>query len=132
MRETIAVKDLEIAIAQRGVTTRCAIAAAIMGQVPPARYIKVNQDTISWLDVDRQERLVFRTPPEAAAFIDHWDRGEPVEPISFALTDSKLVERRPPARTSIRTRVKRDTAKPIKDPGSRMARPLRECDGPAS
>lgn len=63
MKNDIAVQDGEIAIAKRGVTTRCAIAAAIMTHVPAARYIKVDRNTISWLDVDRGERLVFKTPP---------------------------------------------------------------------
>ena len=125
---SISVRDEEIYIAQRGVTTRCAIAAAIMTQVPTARYIRVDQDTISYLDVYRQERLVYRTPPEAADFIDHWDRGGQVQPVSFML--SRLLERRPTKQVSAHTRVKRDGPKPARNPGSRTERPLRDvkCD----
>jgi hypothetical protein len=122
MHHNISVKDSEIFIAKRGVTTRCAIAAAIMTQVPSARYIKVDRDTISWLDIDRQERLVFRTPEQGRDFIEHWDAGEAVQPISFALTDSKLVERRPPRAVSPRTRLKRQVNPPVRNPGSRMTR----------
>ncbi len=121
---SISVKDEEIFIAKRGVTTRCAIAAAIMSQVPAARHIKVTPETISYLDVNRQERIVYQTPPKAAEFIDHWDRGEQVEPVSFML--NRILERRPPRRVSTQTRVKRDAPKPAKKPGSRMERPLRE------
>ncbi len=65
---SISVKDEEIFIAKRGVTTRCAIAAAIMSQVPAARHIKVTPETISYLDVNRQERVVYQTPLKAAEF----------------------------------------------------------------
>lgn len=121
MRKEISVQEGEIAIAQRGVSTRCAIAAAIMTQVPAARNIKVDRDTISWRDVDRQERLVFRTPPSAVTFIENWDLGNPVEPFGFYLTDSQLIERRAPRTVSTRTRIKR-VNKPVKRPGSRMTR----------
>jgi hypothetical protein len=128
MRTNITVRDDEIHMAQRGTTTRCAIAAAIMDQVPQARYIKVDEHTISWLDTDRRERFVYRTPPTAVGFLRRWDRGEDVTPIRFALTDAALIERRTPKEATPRTRVKRDPNPVIKKPGSRMTRhPSDEC-----
>jgi hypothetical protein len=126
MRKNIEVKDEEIFIARRGVKTRCAIVAAIMLRVPAARHIKVDQNTISWLDTERRERLIFRTPESAAAFIDRWDREEEVEPISFSLTDSLLIERRRPKEVSRLQRLTRAPQGETKNPGSRIARPLRE------
>lgn len=127
MRNNISVQEEAFSIAQRGVKTRCAIAAAIMVQVPAARHIKVDRDTIAWLDVDRQERLIFRTPKSAQEFIDHWDAGDEVEPFRFTLTDTALIERRPPKTQTARTRVQRPTTtKPVRKPGSRMTRGLGE------
>lgn len=129
MRAKITVTDVELFIARRGVRTRCAIAAAIMTQVPAARYIKVDQDTISWLDVDRQERLVFRTPPSAQSFITAWDEGSDVEGFEFSLTDTALLERRRPKTATTVTRVTRAPQKHIQRPGSRMVRhPSERCD----
>lgn len=122
MRKQITVDEAEINIAQRGVTIRCAIAAAIMSQVPSARYIKVTKSTIAWLDVDRRERLIFRTPPSAQVFIDNWDNDLMVGPFQFALTDSTLIERRAPRVQSTRARVRRPQSKPVQAPGSRMRR----------
>lgn len=119
MRNNIVVDDFEINIAQRGVTTRCAIAAAIMTQIPAARHIKVDEDTISWLDVDRRERLVFRTPASAKVFIRDWDQGNPVGPFGFTLTDTALIDRKPPKAQSTRTRVTKAQQKPVSRPGSR-------------
>lgn len=131
MRSKISVQDGEMAIAQRGVKTSCAIAAAIMSQVPAARFIKVDQDSISWLDVNRQERLVFRTPEPAKAFIESWDRGEQCEPFTFTLTDTALIERRPPRARTAKTRVSQagKARKPTRNPGIRRDRPARapEC-----
>lgn len=123
MRNNISVQKEAFSIAQRGVKTRCAIAAAIMMQVPAARHVKVDQETIAWLDVDRQERLTFRTPQSAKRFIEQWDAGAEVEPFHFTLTDTALIERRPPRTQTARTRVQRPaTTKPVSKPGSRMAR----------
>lgn len=127
---SISVRDEEILLAKRGVTTRCAIAAAIMSQVPAAKYITVTHDTISYLDRRSYERIVYLTPLRAAEFIDSWDRGQQVEPIKFML--NRILERRPPRQVSTQTRVKRDGPKPAKKPGSRMERPLRDqvCETP--
>ena len=122
MRNNIVIDDFEISIAQRGVTTRCAIAAAIMTQIPAARHIKVDENTISWLDVDRRERFVFRTPESAKVFIRNWDQGNSVSPFGFTLTDTALIDRRPPKAQSTRTRVTRSQQKPVRSPGSRMTR----------
>jgi hypothetical protein len=129
VRNNISVQEEAFSIAQRGVKTRCAIAWAIMVQVPAARHIKVDRDTIAWLDVDRQERLTFRTPKPAREFIEQWDRGEEVKPFSFTLTDSALIERRPPRTQTARARVQRPTTtKPVRKPGSRMTRgPSEHC-----
>lgn len=122
MRAKVSVQAEQIVIAQRGVLTRCAIVAAIMSQVPASRYVKVTRETISWLDVDRQERLIFRTPPKAVAFIEAWDAGEAVSPLEFSLTDTALIERRSPRRVATRTRVQRPSSQPTQNPGSRMTR----------
>lgn len=122
MRNKITVAQPEISIAQRGVTTRCAIAAAIMMQVPAARHIRVDENKIAWLDVARHERLVFRTPAAAQEFIRQWDAGSEVEPFSFTLTDTALIERREPKVRAARDRVQKSTNKPVKRPGSGMKR----------
>jgi hypothetical protein len=122
MRKDIVVADEEISIAQRGITTRCAIAAAIMRQVPDARYIKVTKDTISYLDVNRQLRFKFRTPPTAVGFIRRWDAGEKVSPIGFSLTEAALISCRPPRMVKTKQRVERNPHPVIQHPGIRMIR----------
>lgn len=122
MRKDIVVADEDVSLAQRGITTRCAIAAAIMRQVPAARYIKVTKDTISYLDVDRQLRFKFRTPPTAVGFIKRWDAGEKVSPIGFSLTETALISARPPRAVKTRDRVKRDPHPVVQNPGIRMIR----------
>lgn len=113
MRNEIVVQEGEIAIAQRGVSTSCAIAAAIMTQIPTARRIKVARDEISWLDLRWNERLIFRTPDSAKVFIENWDLGNPCQPFTFALTDNSLLARRAPRTKSTRARVG-DSGRPIK------------------
>jgi len=122
MRTDIVVDDEEISIAQRGITTRCAIAAAIMRRVPAARYIKVTKDTISYLDKDRQLRFKFRTPPTAVGFIRRWDAGEPVGPIGFSLTEAALISCRPPRQVKTKDRITRNPHPVIQQPGIRMIR----------
>lgn len=122
MRTNIIVDDEEISIAKRGITTRCAVAAAIMNRVPAARYIRVNKKTISYLDTDRQMRYTFRTPPTVRSFIERWDREEQVAPIGFALTENDLISFRPPKQASTRARVNRDPNPKVQNPGSRMIR----------
>lgn len=128
MRKNISVSDPEIAIAQRGMTTSCAIAAAIMTQVPSSRRIKVTGDEISWLDVDRNERLIFRTPKSAQVFIENWDQGQPCQPFAFSLTDSQLIERRSPRPKSTSARIKSSgkQLKPTKEPGKLRRRTTEE------
>jgi hypothetical protein len=131
MRKNISVSDPEIAIAQRGVTTSCAIAAAIMTQVPTARRINVNKDEISWLDVSRNLRLVFRTPKSAQVFIENWDNGEPCRPFAFSLTDSQLIATRVPRPKSTEARIKASgkPLAPTKNPGKlRRRTPDESCE----
>jgi hypothetical protein len=129
MRKNIAITDAELFIARRGVRTRCAIAAAIMTQIPSARHIKVDQETISWLDVDRRERLIFRTPLSARQFIEAWDEGREVAGFAFSLTDTALLERREPRSPGTATRITRKSQQRVLNPGSRMVRhPSDRCD----
>lgn len=105
IHETIIVQDEQFSIAQRGVVTSCAIAAAIMIQIPDARRIKVNQQEISWLDVSENKRYVFRTPSVAQSFIRNWDAGESCRPIGFTLTNAQLVRVREPKPKSVQSRI---------------------------
>lgn len=123
MRKELKITDEELFIARRGVNTRCAIAAAIMRQVPVARRIKVTPDEISWLDVSRHERFVFRTPPSAQDFIRRWDAQEDVAPFTFALSDASLIRRRVPRIRSAADRCQAPLrTKPTKEPGKLMNR----------
>jgi len=127
------VTDEELFIARRGVNTRCAIAAAIMMQVPSSRRIKVNRAEISWLDVDLNRRFVYRTPPQARQFVERWDANEKVEPFTFTLTDNFLVAVREPKVRSAAYRCQAPLrAKPTKRPGLLMNRRAdEECETPA-
>jgi hypothetical protein len=129
VRKELKITEEELFIARRGVSTRCAIAAAIMTQVPSARRIKVDQSEISWLDVERNERLVFRTPPSAQEFVRRWDNAQEVAPFTFVLSDAMLLARRKP---KVRSREARIAAPlrstPTKRPGLLMNRREENCE----
>jgi hypothetical protein len=132
MRKELKITDVELFIARRGVSTRCAIAAAIMTQIPSARRIKVDRETISWLDVSRNERWIFRTPPAARNFIEHWDAGEEVAPFTFAVSDASLVGVKVPRIRSAESRLTAPLrTNPTKRPGILMNRRADEdCETP--
>lgn len=101
-----------------------------MTQVPNSRRIKVTKEEISWLDVDRNERLIFRTPQAAQVFIDNWDTGQPCQPFAFSLTDMQLIARRTPKTKSARARIASSGKQlpPTKEPGKlRRRSPEESC-----
>lgn len=133
MRKQLKITDAELFIARRGVSTRCAIAAAIMTQVPSARRIKVDRETIAWLDVEQNQRFIFRTPPSARTFIEQWDAGEEVAPFTFALADASLIAIKTPKVRSAESRLSAPLrSTPTKRPGLLMNRRTDEdCEATA-
>lgn len=129
MRKELKITDVELFIARRGVSTRCAIAAAIMNQVPPARRIKVDRETIAWLDVSLNQRFIFRTPPSVQEFIRRWDASEEVAPFTFALSDASLIAVRRPRIRSTTARISAPLrTKPTARPGLIMNRTESDCE----
>ena len=66
--------------------TTCIVAQAIARQIPNARRIEVDIQTIRWSD--ENGRHVFLTPYAAAGYVVAFDAGEDLHPFRFQLRDS--------------------------------------------
>jgi hypothetical protein len=82
-RFTIEVTEADIEEAKIGDSYRCVLAHAIARQVPNAKRIEVDLQTVRW--TDEQGRRVFLTPYVAAGYIVAFDAGEELHPFSVRL-----------------------------------------------
>jgi hypothetical protein len=106
------VRQAAIELAQRQNKGKCAIADAIAYAYPNARCIKVDRDKIRFSDVKTRVRYEYQTPPNARTFVDHWDSGDQVMPITVNLADKDLIKVVPMS-SSAPTRV---LPKPVHNP----------------
>lgn len=65
---------------------RCMIADALQAQIPSAKYIMVDTQSVRFSNVDTGRRFVYLTPIEAQAALLKFDAGEKVKPFSFTLS----------------------------------------------
>lgn len=96
----------------------CMIAEAIKQQVPNAKQVSVDLQTIRFSDTVKQKRYIFLTPRIAQQALIRFDQGLPVEPFEMAITPSQIVPIRQDAR-----RAPRDPAKPRKYHKARLVSP---------
>jgi len=85
-RFNIDVTAEDIAKAHVGDSYRCVVAQAIARQVPNARRIEVDVQTIRWSD--QEGRHVFLTPFTAAGYVVAFDAGDEIHPFRFQLRDA--------------------------------------------
>lgn len=83
MRVEVTAADL--ASGQPKQCTRCPVALALRRQVPGARFVLVNDVTISVYADDREEPDVYPTPGVVADFIVEFDLGLKRKPFAFTL-----------------------------------------------
>lgn len=76
MYKKIAVKKHHIENAIERSSQHCMIADAIQEQIPEARYILVDLQSIRFTLKDKKKRYTFLTPPEAQERIIRFDRGD--------------------------------------------------------
>jgi hypothetical protein len=84
-RLTVDVTAKDIEKAHIGDSYKCVVAQAIARQVPDARRIEVDVQTIRWSDDDG--RHVFLTPYTVAGYVVAFDAGEELHPFRFQLRD---------------------------------------------
>jgi hypothetical protein len=85
-RAEISVEQTHLDEALRANSSHCAIAAAIKEQVPDARHIAVDLQTIRWSNPKRGVRYVFLTPHVAQTdVIIPFDQGLECKPVSFKM-----------------------------------------------
>jgi hypothetical protein len=85
-RAEISVEQPHLDAALRANSSHCAIAMAIKEQVPDARHIAVDLQTIRWSNPKRGVRYVFLTPHIAQTdVIIPFDQGEECKPVSFKM-----------------------------------------------
>lgn len=81
----IRVKEKHIQQAVKRDSRHCMIADAIKAQIPDAKYILVDVQSIRWSDLKKGERYQYFTPTQAQQAILKFDQGKPVEPFTFQL-----------------------------------------------
>jgi hypothetical protein len=86
-RAFISVEQPHIDKAMRANSSHCAIAMAIAEQVPTAKFISVDVQTIRYSCSKRKLRFVFLTPHAAQALVIGFDQGdaEACKPVSFSM-----------------------------------------------
>jgi hypothetical protein len=129
---TVRVTKQMIDWALRQSTSQCAIALALRDADDYFSHPSVNQKEIRVTDHRTGQRYVFKTPPALARWVDKFDRGEPVKPVTFALDLSQADAVREVHRTSVRALVnqaRRDRERKVmparETPIPRSQRPLR-------
>src|SRR5262245_19659791 len=85
-RFNVEVTQADIDEAHVGDSFHCVIATAISRQIPNARKIEVDLQTIRWSD--ENGRHSFLTPYSAAGYIVAFDAGEEIHPFRFQLRDA--------------------------------------------
>jgi hypothetical protein len=104
---TVKVTEEDIAKAHIGDSFKCVIAQAIRRQLPSARKIEVDIQTIRWSDDNG--RHVFLTPYAAAGYVIAFDAGEDLFPFRFRLRDAvPTVQKRAISETARAAKRSRD------------------------
>jgi hypothetical protein len=85
-RFNVEVTEGDIGKANVGDSYKCVVAQAIARQIPNARRIEVDLQTIRWSDEDG--RHVFLTPYSVAGYIVAFDAGDELHPFRFQLRDA--------------------------------------------
>lgn len=78
--------------AVRGNSRHCMIADAIAEQVPNAKQVIVDAQSIRWTDKEKGVRYTFMTPPEAQKQLIRFDAGKVVEPFVVEIGEPVLVK----------------------------------------
>lgn len=91
--------------AMRANSSHCMIAEAIKNDVPWARFISVDLQTIRFTNLDKAERYVYLTPRVCQQHLVDFDQGNPVEPFVFSLSGAHVVRSQAGASSEQRARL---------------------------
>jgi hypothetical protein len=115
-RYDLEVTAQDIAKAHVNDSYRCVVAQAIARQVPNARKIDVDLQTIRWSDEDG--RHVFLTPYSVAGYVVAFDAGDELEPFEFQLRNPVETLQRKAKSNAARAAVK--TKNKLRDERTRL------------
>ena len=65
---------------------RCMIADAIQQEIPDAKFICVDTQSIRFTNMRTGKRNIYLTPPSAQKALIQFDSGSPVKPFSFTMS----------------------------------------------
>jgi hypothetical protein len=129
-RFNIDVTATDIAKAHVGDSYQCVVAQAIARQIPNARKIEVDLQTIRWSDDDG--RHVFLTPYSAAGYVVAFDAGEELHPFRFHLRDAvPSVQKRAVSEAAQAAKKSRNKIKSEREKLERAETILADPDAPA-
>ena len=117
---TVKITKKQIDEAIRGNSSHCMIADAVKEQVPDAKYVSVDLQSIRWTDTKKGRRYTYLTPPRAQRALVKFDQGEPVAGFQMTLQGAFITE----TETARRARLGDDTAK------AKLMRPKGQGNGP--
>lgn len=89
---TVMVTQEDIDKGTKSNSSKCPVARALARTFPTAKTVMVDLQTIRLTDADTNKRIVFLTPPKAAATAVQFDAGDTVEPVRFRLRPAQVVE----------------------------------------
>lgn len=75
----------------KGNSRHCMIADAIAAQVPYAKNVIVDVQSIRWTDPETEMRYTYLTPPEAQKQLVRFDAGKKVEPFVIDIGQPTLI-----------------------------------------
>lgn len=104
---TVKITKKQIDEAIRGNSSHCMIADAVKEQVPGAKYVSVDLQSIRWTDTAKGRRYTYLTPPRAQRALVKFDQGDPVGAFQMTLQGAFITE----TETARRARLGDENAK---------------------
>lgn len=118
-RQTIEITRDDIALAEAHSSSHCMIADAIQRQIPNAKRVRVDLQSISWSDYTQNQRVTYLTPRVAQLALINFDQGTHEHPFKFQLPSKPVLTRKTrqageseraskhPKKTTVKARARR-------------------------
>lgn len=82
---TVAVEQDHIDAAVRRDSHRCMIANAVAAQIPGAKYVQVDLQSVRFSNTEKGKRYIYMTPPQGQKALLAFDRGKKQTPFKLTL-----------------------------------------------
>lgn len=100
-RFQIHVTEGDIANGLRNNSYHCAVSCAIARQIPDAKYVSTDIQTIRFSLAEAGERVTYLTPPDVQQYVIAFDAGDVLRPFTFTLNMPAWRSSRYPSRAGI-------------------------------